>query len=497
MATLLLVTTDAALAEVVEASRDDHSLRVVADHREAAAVLADAQDVVLTDCLEAVPELRAVAPTSSLVWVGPDDAPGVDDAIRVEDVPSQLPRVVRYAAARTAYRLDLREANEQFARWALHDPLTDVLNRRGLEAALRRESATASRGAGNLAALLVDCDDFKSINDEAGHASGDQVLKAISAILLSTVRSNDYVARVGGDEFLLLLPGTRTYEAVEVGERIRQRVANGGGRMPDLVSTSVSIGVRSVPTGISRVSDLLLATQAALKSAKDQGKNKVVLLHGAQDGDAVERRPSEPWLLHLGTSAVFGWEAPIPEHPGDVFNERLKRAAMPHLDLEAFRDAVAACPEGDHQCHAPLLPATLLRVPRDQLLEQLPGHVPPERLRIRLDEQFLCGDPSALVAPLVSLGLRGVQTVIEVSDFGKTCLESVVLLDPGQVRIAPERVRGVAKRIGARSTLERFVRVCASLGVEVVAAGLDDPEDVNVVRAMGVHYGNGHALSLL
>jgi diguanylate cyclase (GGDEF)-like protein len=96
------------------------------------------------------------------------------------------------------------------------DPLTHVLNRRGIEAAHGLELRRGSRSGDSLIAVLIDCDDFKSINDSFGHGVGDVALTALARSVQDTVRAGDYVGRVGGDEFLVLLPSTTVAEGMVV-----------------------------------------------------------------------------------------------------------------------------------------------------------------------------------------------------------------------------------------------------------------------------------------
>jgi diguanylate cyclase (GGDEF)-like protein len=107
-------------------------------------------------------------------------------------------------------------------RLAMTDPLTGALNRRGLERAVERETERCRRYGGEIAVIMGDVDDFKAINDSRGHLAGDEVLKAISKALRRTVREIDTVARIGGDEFLVLMPNTSKAEAENARTRISE-----------------------------------------------------------------------------------------------------------------------------------------------------------------------------------------------------------------------------------------------------------------------------------
>ena len=120
---------------------------------------------------------------------------------------------------------ELKAANETIERLARTDALTNLANRRALDEAMLREIARAKRTKEPLSLLIADLDFFKSINDVCGHFTGDQVLARAAAVFGSRSRYYDLAARYGGDEFLLLLPGTSTADAVAVAHRIRSEVA--------------------------------------------------------------------------------------------------------------------------------------------------------------------------------------------------------------------------------------------------------------------------------
>jgi diguanylate cyclase (GGDEF)-like protein len=120
---------------------------------------------------------------------------------------------------------ELRQANETIERLARTDHLTGLANRRALTEGLLREIARAERRGAHLSVIVLDLDGFKAINDEHGHFTGDRVLEAVAAVLGTQLRVYDLAARMGGDEFALLLSGTSMEEALAIAERIRHEVA--------------------------------------------------------------------------------------------------------------------------------------------------------------------------------------------------------------------------------------------------------------------------------
>ena len=170
----------------------------------------------------------------------------------------------------------LQAANTRLEKLANVDPLTDLLNRRGLERILWGEISRSQRSRAPIMAILLDCDDFKRVNDSLGHAVGDIVLKEIAKRLERSVRPSDQLSRIGGDEFLVLLPDTRFAEAIQIAERIRLAIADESLRVAnEVIKITASIGVSHVPPSVSSIGEILVQAHAALKESKETGKNRV------------------------------------------------------------------------------------------------------------------------------------------------------------------------------------------------------------------------------
>ena len=174
---------------------------------------------------------------------------------------------------------------------ALTDELTGLYNRRYLLAHLDELVARVSRDGLDAAVLLVDIDHFKQVNDTYGHAAGDDVLRELAARATNTVRSVDLVARLGGEEFVVVMPETGPAIAVVVGERLRLAIAN----EPFTIRASgerllitVSIGITSAIAGGDDRDRLLKRADDALYRAKAEGRNRVV----ARSPDFVGRPAS-------------------------------------------------------------------------------------------------------------------------------------------------------------------------------------------------------------
>jgi len=206
------------------------------------------------------------------VWIGA----GVLGAVVV------LRQVVALLETRQLYRQveernqALAAANARLETLASTDPLTGLLNHRAFHARLDEEIARAERGSRPLALLLVDLDDFRTINNTHGHQAGDRALAAIAAALRGSLRAGDSAGRLGGDEFAALLPEADLPEALAVAERARAAVA--GIALPAgdaTIHTTTSLGVAALPRHARTRDALIAAADQAAYAAKDAGKNCV------------------------------------------------------------------------------------------------------------------------------------------------------------------------------------------------------------------------------
>lgn len=156
------------------------------------------------------------------------------------------------------------------------DPLTATLNRRGFAELAEREMLKTQRSGRPLALLVADIDHFKRLNDTYGHAAGDAVLKYFCALLLRALRQTDILARLGGEEFVIVLPETPVAEAIDVAERLRQMVQDTPMPFRDfMIPITISIGVAHYPSSATTLDNLQAYADSALYRAKKQGRNCV------------------------------------------------------------------------------------------------------------------------------------------------------------------------------------------------------------------------------
>ena len=183
------------------------------------------------------------------------------------------------------------------------DGLTGLPNKRAVTDTLKRMFAQAAAERSPLALLMLDLDHFKKVNDQRGHAVGDQVLANVGAVMRGTMRSRDFAGRNGGEEFAILLPDTEIASALRIAERVRAAIAEMSLPGTD-VTVTVSIGVAGYPEHASTPDRLARLADAALYLAKRQGRNRVELAEPSVVAGAFDQA--------AGLGAAAGLAAPMP-----------------------------------------------------------------------------------------------------------------------------------------------------------------------------------------
>ncbi|MEY9358205.1 diguanylate cyclase (GGDEF)-like protein [Bradyrhizobium yuanmingense] len=198
----------------------------------------------------------------------------------------------RLVRQRQTFEDALHAEKERLAWQASHDWLTGLSNRRAFEARLQAELDNAAAGA--LALILLDLDQFKSVNDSCGHLAGDRLLCQVSRLLQQDRHAHDLVARLGGDEFGLILPRCSPFDAVDIAERLRRSLELFNFAWDDrCFAVTASIGVACIADGNITLEDAMRRADAACYRAKEKGRNRVQVENGRSDVVVVAPRPRE------------------------------------------------------------------------------------------------------------------------------------------------------------------------------------------------------------
>ncbi|MDP9191846.1 MAG: diguanylate cyclase [Acidobacteriota bacterium] len=435
-----------------------------------------------------------------------------------------LLRSIRYAVERhrgvrdlARMKKQLESANRDLERLTLIEPLTELLNRRGLQQAISREVQHLGRGVPGSAVLVIDLDDFKTINDQHGHAVGDVVLKEIGRRLRASVRAVDYVGRIGGDEFMLILPETDPPEVTRVAERIRLAIATAIiQHSSGTVTLTASIAAMLLTPDMPAVDQLLARAHLLLPRAKSEGKNRVVFQSSDFDDTARRLRAQTDMcssltrgkhlltvkqpIFRLHDDSPIGYEFlsrysnVTVELPDNFFRLCAERNVLTLVDHACLRASIGAAMQLPPYArfHLNIFPTTLLAIPVEHLLDLFPSPIPADTFCLEISEQQIIGDPTYLVPVVKALREAGILIAIDDVGFGSSCLESLVLLEPDILKLDKRCVIGIDTDPAQVDHLRRYVRIARSLGCQVIAEGIETAGELAIVRSLGIEYGQGY-----
>jgi diguanylate cyclase (GGDEF)-like protein len=183
------------------------------------------------------------------------------------------------------------QTEAELRRLADHDSLTGLLNRRSFRGKLDRHVSFSARYGGRGAVMVIDIDGLKAVNDRLGHQAGDSVLRHVATILGERVRGTDFVARLSGDEFAVLMPQTDTEGALQLGEDLRHEVAEGLSLRSELGEATISVGITMFGGHDGAGAEaVLVGADEAMYRAKAEGRNRIAIFEGAEERSHTMRR---------------------------------------------------------------------------------------------------------------------------------------------------------------------------------------------------------------
>lgn len=411
---------------------------------------------------------------------------------------------------------ELKVANDRLHHMAHRDPLTQFLNRHGLQEVLTREVACLRREDAGLTVVLMDLDNLKAINDRMGYVVGDIVIKEVALKIQSALRATDYQGRIGGDEFMIFLPKTRLGEGLRIAEKLRLAVSETPVFLVSgSVKVSASLGVITASEQTVSIDELLARSHLRLLKSKREGKN-CISFEGDEGRSETEFERSVTEILAaidkekavhavkqaiytLQDERIFGYEflsrmsVPGFEMPDEFFPLCMEAKILPIIDRSCFKTCLkAALPlAASYQCHVNIFPSTMLDIPVKALLGEFYVKDPLNKLCVEISEQQIIGDPAHLLETVEAFKEAGVKVGIDDVGFGKTSLESIIILDPDIIKIDKRCVIGVSQNSARARSIERLLRMAASLGMQVIAEGIQTREDLETLKRLGVRYGQG------
>ncbi|MEM9974959.1 MAG: EAL domain-containing protein [Pseudomonadota bacterium] len=407
----------------------------------------------------------------------------------------------------------LSRAQQETEYQATHDTLTGLPNRRYLDQVLASE---VGNGAAPRTLIRVDLDFFKNVNDTHGHAAGDHVLKVVSKALTSLTRKDDLVARVGGDEFVVLLRQAATSaQADALCERLRSEICKDIVFEGATCRVGASFGVASALDGLVDNEKLLVGADAALYVSKEQGRNTTTLYTPEVHADvltkrrssaeierAIEREEFEPYFqpqIDAKTRGFAGLEALVRWHhpeqgvllPGAFLPLAERLSLVPEIDNLVYKKGLGAVLRLNADGFA--VPKVSFNVGAKQLenpfLRSIFNSYELGETRIAFEvlESVLVEEQTSLFANQIDL-LRDLGFGVEVDDFGSghASVVGLMQLRPDAMKLDQRLILPLNRDPNAVTTVRALIEIGQSNGIKVTAEGVETEEHAQLLTELGV-----------
>lgn len=418
------------------------------------------------------------------------------------------------------------EANLQF--FASHDPLTGLFNRGMFNRRLQQALAQAQRFERTLAIVFIDLDGFKLVNDTLGHNAGDALLAEIAARLRATLREGDVIARMGGDEFVVLIE--EFGEPVQVGE-VAKKVLDTVAR-PYLLQgqesrVTASIGISTFPDDGKDAQTLLGNADMAMYRAKEQGKNAFRFFAPHMNIHVTERLSLEANLRRAverdelvllyqpkvgirdgqvtGVEALARWHHPTQGviNPGEFMPVAEDAGLVPAIGQWVLREACRQLAAWREQglpllrvavnlSHRQFTQESLIQVVREAL--HITG-VEPSRLELELTEAMVMRNPERAEKVLAQLKELGVRLVVDDFGTGPSSLKFLNRLPLDAVKIDRSLILDLPRNRDAAALTRGVVAMAHSLNLRVIAESVETGEQWEFLRELGCEEMQGNYFS--
>ncbi|HEX2839673.1 bifunctional diguanylate cyclase/phosphodiesterase [Hyphomicrobium sp.] len=414
-----------------------------------------------------------------------------------------------------------KQAETELLHRTLHDILTGLPNRRLLVDRIERALAAARRGR-QTAVMLIDVDYFKSINDNLGHAAGDELLRGVAERLRSCVRETDTVARLGGDEFAVLLTDEQPCDAAIVARRILESI-----RRPVVIEgkqlrIGVSIGIAQPPLDGITTDEILKSADVALYKAKRNGRGNFAFFDAAEDAGACSARRLESELRRAIDEKEFRLVYQ-PITAGDLSGiaalEALIRWHHPELGTISPAEFIPIAERNgliseigdwvlDQACRDALrLPENVkvsVNLSRAQVSDRnfvsrvsqalTRTGLAPGRLELEVTETAILDNEVTAGRMLQDLCALGVSVAIDDFGVGQSALSCLKSLPIGRIKIDRSFVSDLETDSKARSIFVAVVSLAKSLGIKTTAEGIETEQQRMIAALAGCDHLQGYLL---
>lgn len=426
----------------------------------------------------------------------------------------------RLSEARNA---ELEAAHARIEHNALHDSLTGLPNRRFLDQWLHNHPPSPATSGPGLALLHIDLDRFKQINDTLGHAAGDAVLVHVADVLRARVSADDFVARIGGDEFVMVCHTDDEARLAGIADAIvcemrRPMLYNG-----HACRFGVSVGI-AAEQGEVDARRLLVNADIALYRAKSRGRNRFEFFNRALEAEVVRTKRIADEILNgldagqfvayfqpqfdartreiIGAEALVRWNHPTeglltPAAFLDVAEDLNVVATIDQLVLEQSLAALAEWRAAGLVVPRVSVNVSARRLQDDQLIASLRGlAIPPGTIAFELVESIFLDETDEMVRWNIEQ-IKDLGIDIEIDDFGTgyASIVSLMELKPRRLKIARQLVMPIAESVAQRRLLASIVDIGRALGIEVLGEGVETDEQARILGDLGCTALQGYVLA--
>jgi diguanylate cyclase (GGDEF)-like protein len=409
---------------------------------------------------------------------------------------------------------------------ALTDDLTGLPNRRGFRHHLEAAIVAARSSGGGVALLMVDLDRFKELNDTLGHRAGDLLLREIGPRLAAPLRPADAVARLGGDEFAVVLCSPASLEtAVKVSDRLLEAISRPFSVGGLSLQVGASIGIALWPEHGDDAEEILRRADVAMYQAKEMrtGREVYALARDTHSRDRLALLSELDGVIRsealelqfqpiagardreiVGVEALVRWRHHVQGFvPPDVFVPMAEQAGLARmLTRQVMRKAIERCAAWRHT--SPDLKVSVNVTGQDLHDSALPREIaatlaehelPPEALVLEITERSVLSDPDRTGNVLARLDEMGVGLSLDDFGTGYSSLTHLKTLPVGELKVDRSFVAGMAFDADDAAIVGSTISLAHSLGMRVVAEGVEDDETWEQLTAIGCDLIQGYALA--